>query len=136
MKLIPLEPTGRAALGCRCGYAVRTGTRKSRCGALFISIHPDLIRKLGWKRDQIVRLDGDLKEGVARLTPVAVLSRAARKMKLTSTGRGAWEIPWSSLVAEAFPRTTSMVELGNPDVSSEGLLFELPQPEKKGVAKK
>lgn len=132
MKFIPLETTGRAMCGCRCGYTILLQRgQNGRAGTFRLSIHPDLMRALKVQRDSIWRLDGDIKAGMARLTPVATLGKAARRIRVSATGRGDWSIPHSGLVAEAFPKVTSVTELAGVEVTSDGLLFEIP---KKGDA--
>lgn len=130
MKFIPLETSGRAANGCRCGYTVLScHGQNGRYGTFRLSIHPELMRKLKVSRDSIWRLDGDLKAGMARLTPVQVMGKAARKIRISATGRGDWSIPHSGLIGEAFPAVPTVTELSGVEVTSEGLLFELPKKE-------
>ena len=127
MKLIPLEPVGRAAAGVFLGYTL-LGRKDKGAPTLSISIHPDLVRKLKVKKGEPLRLDGDLKARMAQLTLVAsATNKAARRLHVSHSGRGDFSIPWSGLVKEAFPEVDGMTPLEGAQVTSDGLLFELPK---------
>lgn len=126
MKLIPLEPVGRAAAGVFLGYTL-LNRKDNGTPTLSISIHPDLVRKLKVKKGDPLRLDGDLKAGMAQLTLVgSATNKAARRLNVAESGRGDFGIPWSGLVKEAFPEVEGMTPLEGAEVTSEGLLFQLP----------
>jgi hypothetical protein len=130
MKFTPLESMGRVMPGARLGYSVRNSGAGSV--VLAVSVHPELVRKLGWRADMWLRLDADREAGVGRLLPVNGYGRAARKMKLSSGGRGSWRIPFNGAIPEVFPRVDHITELVVADVTqADGLLFELPAVAKK-----
>lgn len=125
MKLTPIEPTSRSTAGVLLGYSINNKDVAS--GTLKISIHPDLIRKMKVKDGDPLRLDGDLKERIAQLTLVAALQgKATRKVHVESSGRGTWCISYSGLVRKAFPSPDGMTLLLQPEVTSDGLQFQLP----------
>ena len=127
MKLIPLEPVGRAAAGVFLGYTLLNRKEQGGTPTLCISIHPDLVRKLKVKKGDPLRLDGDLKARMGQLTLVAAAThKAARGIRLAASGRGEFCIPWSGLVKEAFPDVKHMTPLAGAEVTSEGLQFQLP----------
>lgn len=125
MKFTPLEPTSRSGAGVTLGYSL-LGKGKGT-PTLCLSIHPDLVRKLKVKKGDPLRLDGDLKAGMGQLTLVtAATSKASRRINVADSGRGDFSIPWSGLVKEAFPEVDGMTPLEGAEVTSEGLLFQLP----------
>lgn len=127
MNFKPLKPIARASAGCRLGFCVRKGNGKGS-GQLFISIHAELVRKLKAVEGQWLRLDADMTLRMGRLLPVNAPSPAARRMRLSGSGRGSFTIPYTGDVAEAFPVQAEMTDLADAEVSDEGLLFALPLP--------
>jgi hypothetical protein len=122
MKLIPLEPTARSAAGVLLGYSL-LNKGKTLC----ISIHPDLVRKMKITNGAPLRLDGDLKEGVAQLTIMASMTgKATRRVHLSASGRGEWNIPYSGVIKEAFAVVNGMTPLTDVSTSTDGLMFALP----------
>jgi hypothetical protein len=125
MKFQPLEANSRAVTGVVCGYSILNKGKGSP--TLCISINADLMRKLKAKNHDPLRLDGDLTERMGRLTPVtSPHNKATRKICLSKSGRGEWQIPYSGMVVEAFPVVQSMTPLNGAEVTSDGLLFQLP----------
>jgi len=127
MKLTPLEPTSRSTAGVLLGYALHNIDTAS--GTLVISIHPDLTRKMKIKEGDPLRLDGDLKEGIGQLTPVAgMVGKATRRVHVQASGRATWSISYSGAIREAFAKPDGMTALASPEVTSDGLQFQLPKP--------
>lgn len=129
MSFRPVKVSARAAVGVRMGYSTRRqkGKDKGNSVHLTFSICPDLVRALKAKEGDVLRLDLDMRAGMARLLPVGSLSPAARRLHVESSGRGDWSISYNGDVAEAFPLVEGMTELIGPHVSSEeGLIFDLP----------
>jgi hypothetical protein len=125
MTLKPLESISRANVGVVCGYSILYKGKGSP--TLSISINADLVRKLKIRDRDPLRLDGDLTERMARLTPVTSSnSKATRKLVISKSGRGEWQIPYNGMIAEAFPAVKSMTPLNGAEVTSDGLLFQLP----------
>jgi len=125
MKLQPLESISRANIGVVCGYSILAKGKGSP--TLSISINADLVRKLKVKDRDPLRLDGDLIERMARLTPVtSPNNKATRKLWITKSGRGEWQIPYNGIITEAFPMVDSMTPLEGAEVTSDGLMFQLP----------
>ena len=132
MSFRPVKVSARAAVGVRMGYSThrQKGETKKTAVYLAFSIHPDLVRALKAKEGDVLRLDLDMKAGMARLLPVGSLSPAAKRLHLGTSGRGDWSISHNGEVAEAFPLVAGMTELSGPHVSTEdGLIFELPKAE-------
>ena len=125
MTLKPLESISRANVGVICGYSILDKNKGTP--TLCISINAELVRKLKTRDRDPLRLDGDLTERMARLTPVtSPNSKATRKLVISKSGRGEWQIPYSGMVVEAFPVVQSMTPLNGAEVTSDGLLFQLP----------
>jgi len=133
MSFRPVKVSARAAIGVRMGYSThrQKGKNKGNCVHLAFSIHPDLVRALKAKDGDVLRLDLDMKAGMARLLPVGSLSPAAKRLHVEVSGRGDWSISYNGEVAEAFPLVPGMTELSGAHVSAEeGLIYELPKAEK------
>lgn len=127
MNLKPIEPISRSSAGVMLGYSLHN--RDTASGTLVISIHPQLMRDLKLKDGDPLRLDGDLKERIGQLTKVAALNgKATRKVHVQESGRGQWAISYSGTVRTAFPNADTMTALNKPEVTSDGLQFELPTP--------
>lgn len=125
MTLKPLESISRANVGVICGYSILDKNKGTP--TLCISINADLVRKLKTRDRDPLRLDGDLTARMARLTPVTSPNgKATRKLVISKSGRGEWQIPYSGLIVQAFPMVESMTPLTGAEVTSDGLMFELP----------
>lgn len=128
MNFKPVTTNVRAITGSKLGYAVRanTGSKPNTSSTLEISIHPDLIKRLKVKDREPLRMDADMAEGYARLTPVAGLGKSARKVIISKSSRGLWSIPYSGEIAEIFPHSKFMTELEEPECSQDGIVFKIP----------
>lgn len=138
MKFKPLELVARQMPGCELGYAVRK-QGGSKALSMEVSIHPEVVRKMGWREGEWLRLDADREEGLGRFLPVQGRGRAARRLRLGNSGRGAWCLPYNGEAAEVFPLVSGMTDLEVCQLSaSEGLIFLLPvlPAKKKGGAGK
>jgi hypothetical protein len=125
MKFQPLEANSRTILGVVCGYSIINKSKRTL--TLCISINAELTRKLKVKNHDPLRLDGDLTQRMGRLTPVtSPHNKATRKICVSKSGRGEWHIPYSGMVVEAFPMVDGMTPLNGAEVTSDGLLFQLP----------
>lgn len=137
MSFKPLQTQTRAHSGVTLGYATRLtkGLNKNpKSRMLEFSISPQLVQQLKLKDGDILRLDADADQGLGRLLPVQVLNKASRKVFLSNTGRGAWQIPWSGEVVPFFPEAETMLELTGAHVSADqGLLFDLPMQVTRGA---
>ena len=130
MSFKPLQTQARVHSGVTLGYATRRtkASDKSKSVMLEFSIGPEMTRALKLKQGDILRLDADEAQGLGRLLPVQTLGKASRKVHLSATGRGLWQIPWSGDVVPFFPRADQVTTLLGAHVSAdEGLLFELPK---------
>lgn len=130
MSFKPLQTQTRAHSGVTLGYSTRLtkgGNKNTKTRTLEFSISPELVQQLKLKDGDILRIDADADQGLGRLLPVQVLNKASRKVFLSSTGRGAWQIPWSGDVVPFFPEAVTMTQLTGAHVSADqGLLFDLP----------
>ncbi len=128
MSFSPLETTSRSAAGCKFGISIHphSKTKPGAGGTMRISIHPDLMRKASYKKDDIYRLDHDPKIKAIRLTPVMKLGKAARRMKVSASGRGNWFIPYTGKVADVIPNVSSVTDLTVLEITSEGITAQLP----------
>lgn len=128
MKLTPLEPAGRGGIaGMPFGYSIINRQPKAgKNGSLCIVIGSDLVRAWKMRDGQAIRIDADVKAKYARLTPVAGLGRASRKLKVKASGRAEFRMPYSGDIVGAFPVPKGMTELAGAEVTSDGLLFRLP----------
>lgn len=95
MSFKPLQTQTRAHSGVTLGYSTRLtkgGNKNTKTRTLEFSISPELVQQLKLKDGDILRIDADADQGLGRLLPVQVLNKASRKVFLSSTGRGAWQI--------------------------------------------
>ena len=127
MSFTPLETTSRSAAGCKFGISIHphSKTKPGAGGTMQISIHPDLMRKASYKKDEIYRLDHDPKIKAIRLTPVMKLGKAPRRMKVSASGRGNWSIPYTGKVADVIPNVPSVTDLTVLEITSEGITAQL-----------
>jgi RNA polymerase sigma factor (sigma-70 family) len=123
---VPLEEEGPGL--SEIGYMV-SHKADEKNGVLRVAVCAALVKALGVKHGDLLRLDGDLKAGKAQLTrlPIPKPGKATRKIAIANTGRGEWRIPYTGQIAAVFPKVKNTTALGGAVLTQAGLLFDLPK---------
>lgn len=130
MNFAPVKISGRSCLGCEMGYSVIA--RKNNRMETRFRISGHWTQKAGWREGEILRLDVDAKNKLARLVPVMKRGINAKRLDLRmATKRGVVRFPWTGDMPSYFPVLQKVVLLKVIEAGTEGLIFELPQQEEK-----
>lgn len=129
MPFKPLTPNSRANTGVDLGFAIRSpgGPRKTNY-TLEIVMSAETMRKAKLSPEEWLRLDVDDSARMLRLTKVANgTSKASRRLRVSTAGRGMWSIPCSGPLKDWFGNGTSLMQaLEIEETNSEGITFKAP----------
>lgn len=132
-----LVPDGRSSVGVAFGYAVRlqTGGKQAderRWPTLSFVLSAAVVRAAKLQAGEWLRIDVDRKARKGRLTRLAQPSKAGRKLHVSESGRSDVVWPCSGPLAELFGSDAVGVTPLAYEVTSEGIVFDLPARGKEG----